>query len=167
MALTRPRLLRFALHMKICTFGKELEAGSSWTVLNSQRTSWVQTKTAHHDPCVRRFSATQVALTRPRLLRFALHFTILSLNIRFPNLRPFIKGVEEDREDPVLKIGTQPGQCSWSFSISPAPSYGAISMLNWSTACCTAQKRHSTLNPRGFAQRASLPSVRLCTKQKS
>ena len=62
----------------------------------------MQTKTAHHDPWHRRFSAPQVALTRPRLLRFALHFTILSLNIMLIiTLKPN-KGVEEDREDPVL-----------------------------------------------------------------
>ena len=30
--------------------------------------------TAHHESCVRRFSAPQVALTRPRLSRFALHY---------------------------------------------------------------------------------------------
>ena len=40
----------------------------------------MQTKTAHHDPWRRRCLAPQVALTRPRLLRFALHFAILSLN---------------------------------------------------------------------------------------
>ena len=56
--------------------------GSGWTVLNTQRSLWVQTKTAHHDSCVRRCSAPQKALTCPRLSRFALHFAILSLNIK-------------------------------------------------------------------------------------
>ena len=42
MALTRPRLLRFALHLKF----ELLERGREWAVLNSQRTSWVQTRTA-------------------------------------------------------------------------------------------------------------------------
>ena len=46
--------------------------------------------------------APQVALTRPRLLRFALHFTILSLNVRLNLALGPNKGVEEDREDPVL-----------------------------------------------------------------
>ena len=48
--------------------------GSGWTVLNTQGSLWVQTKTAHHDPWHPRFLAPQVALTRPRLSRFALHF---------------------------------------------------------------------------------------------
>ena len=41
--------------------------------------------TAHHDPWRRRFSAPQVALTRPRLSRFALHFAILSLSCKESN----------------------------------------------------------------------------------
>ena len=67
-----------------------LERGREWTVLNLQITSWVQTKTAHHDPWRRRFSATQVALTRPRLFRFALRFTISSF---FPTLGPYEKNL--------------------------------------------------------------------------
>ena len=56
----------------------------------------MQTKTAHHDSWHPRFSAPQVALTRPRLWRFALHFTIVVPNLTLgPN-----KGVEEDRDRP-------------------------------------------------------------------
>jgi len=66
----------------------------------------VQTKTAHHDPWIPRCLAPQVALTRPRLLRFALHFAILSLNIKLNLTLGPNKGVEEDREDPVLDINT-------------------------------------------------------------
>ena len=61
---------------------RALAKGAGWTVLNSQRSHYMQTKTAHHDPWHRRCLAPQVALTRPRLLRFALHFAILSLNIK-------------------------------------------------------------------------------------
>ena len=43
-----------------------------------------------------------MALTRPRLLRFALHFAILSLNIELNLTLGPNKGVEEDREGPVL-----------------------------------------------------------------
>ena len=56
--------------------------GSGWTVLHTQRSHWVQTKTAHHDSCVRRFSASQVALTRPRLSRFALNFARPSILVK-------------------------------------------------------------------------------------
>ena len=49
--------------------------GFGWTVLDTQRSLWVQTKTAHHDPWRRRCFAPQGALTRPRLSRFALHFS--------------------------------------------------------------------------------------------
>ena len=59
--------------------------GSGWTVLNTQGSHLVQTKTAHHDSCVRRCSAPQVALTRPRLSRFALHFAILFLSCKEPS----------------------------------------------------------------------------------
>ena len=55
---------------------RALAKGAGWTVLNSQRSLWVQTKTAHHDTWRRRFSAPEVALTRPPLSRFALHLKI-------------------------------------------------------------------------------------------
>ena len=58
--------------------------GSGWTVLNTQGSLWVQTKTAHHDSCGRRFPAPQVALTRPRLSRFALHFVRPSILVKNP-----------------------------------------------------------------------------------
>ena len=58
--------------------------GSGWTVLNTQGSLWVQTKTAHHHSCVRRFFAPQVALTRPRLSRFALHFVRPSILVKNP-----------------------------------------------------------------------------------
>ena len=44
---------------------------------HTQRSKWVQTKTASHYSCARRCFAPHVALTRPPLSRFALHFARL------------------------------------------------------------------------------------------
>ena len=56
------------------TVGPTLERGSGWTVLDTQRSLCMQTKTAHHHSCGPRCFAPHVALTRPPLSRFALHF---------------------------------------------------------------------------------------------
>ena len=57
-------------------FGATVLAGFGWAVLDTQRSLWAETKTAHHDSCGRRCFAPPGALTRPRLSRFALHFAL-------------------------------------------------------------------------------------------
>ena len=47
-------------------------------MLDIQRSIWVQTKAACNYSCVRGCFAPHVALTRPLLSRFALHFARLS-----------------------------------------------------------------------------------------
>ena len=44
-------------------------------MLDTQRSLWVETKTAHRHPWRPRWTAPQVALTRPPLSRFSSHFT--------------------------------------------------------------------------------------------
>ena len=58
--------------------GPALGRRSGWKVLDTQRSLRVQTKTAHHHPWHPRCFAPHVALTRPPLSRFALHFARLN-----------------------------------------------------------------------------------------
>ena len=56
------------------TVGPTLERGSGWTVLDTQRSLYMQTKTAHRHPCGPRWTAPQVALWTSALSRFSSHF---------------------------------------------------------------------------------------------
>ena len=64
--------------------GAPVPKGAGWTVLDTQGSLWVQTKTAHRDSCGRRCFAPQGALTCPRLSRFALHFARPSFLVKNP-----------------------------------------------------------------------------------
>ena len=72
------RLLCFLIVTYSSTVGPALGRGSGWAVLDTQRSFWAQTKTAPHYSCVRRCFAPHVALMRPILSRFALHFARLN-----------------------------------------------------------------------------------------
>ena len=57
---------------------REGRGESGRALLDTQRSSWAQTKTAQHHPWHPRCFAPHVALTRPPLSRFVLHFARLS-----------------------------------------------------------------------------------------